>query len=181
LAFHQTARITSYHQFWNHLLYPGFLSEDQRTLYRYPLDYRQKGMNYVADSTLEASFRTGRVRHKLITGYDFFRNPQTFSGESIDLSDLSACIPLDLFHPVYGVAYPALIPAYGGQTLVQYSGIYLQDQVHLTSKLIVTCEGRFNFATNRSYPDRAVNKYAFTPRNGIMYLLRPELSAFASL
>jgi iron complex outermembrane recepter protein len=181
VVFHQTMRITGYNQFWNHLLYPGYLGDDQQTLYRYPLDYWQQWNNYAVDSTMEASFHTGKVRHKFIGGYDFFRNPQTFSGLSSDTSTLAGYMPLNLYNPVYGTPYPSpLIPAYGGSSLVQYSGIYLQDQVHLTSRLIVTGGGRFNFATNRTDPDPSINKYAFTPRVGINYLLRSDLSAYAS-
>lgn len=181
VAFHQTARITSYHQYWDQLMYPAYLSADETTEYRYPLTYRQNWRTYGIDSTLEASFHTGRITHKLIAGYEFYRDWAVFSGETIDFSDPSAYMPINLFHPVYNaVPMPSLIPAYGGSTLVQYSGIYIQDQVHLTSRLIVSGGGRFNFATNQTEPSPSVTQYAFTPRLGVTYLLRSNLSLFGS-
>lgn len=182
VLFRSNARVALYHQEWNHLLYPSSLSEDERVLLRYPLDYHQAWRNYSTDNNLEASFETGPVRHTFLAGYDFFRNPQKFSGESIDFNDMTQYMPLDLFRPVYGAArYPAaLIPSYGGRTLVQYQGLYLQDQARITSRLTATFGGRFNFARNQTQPDPANNTYAFTPRVGLTYQLRTGLAAYAS-
>lgn len=180
--FHSNFRVALYHQEWNHLLYPSYLSSDERVLYRYPLDYHQAWKNYATDNNLEASFETGPIRHTFLAGYDFFRNPQVYSGETINFSDPAQYMPLDLFNPVYGRApFPAsLLPAYGGRTLVQYSGIYLQDQARLTSRLSITFGGRFNLATNRTEPDLSNNTHAFTPRIGATYMLRSGVSAYAS-
>lgn len=181
LAFHSNFRYTTYRETWYKLMYPGFLSEDQRTLYRYPLDYDQNWQTYSEDSNLEANFKTGPVSHTILGGLDYFRTPRRFTGQSIDFNDTSQYLPLDLFNPVYGpVQFPALIPAYDGRSLMQFLGAYAQDQLKVTQKLTVTLGGRWNFAWNQDQPDPSHMDRAFTPRVGATYEFLPGLVAYGS-
>lgn len=182
LGFRQTFRYTFYRQDWNHLLYPLSLASDQRTLYRYPLDYYQRWQNYAVDSAVDWKTNTGSVRHDLLLGYDFFRNPNSFTGYSIDFSDPTQLMPIDVFKPVYGAAkFPStLVPAYGGTSITQFQGLYLQDHAKITKRLAITGGGRFNFSKNRDLPGPSNDQYAFTPRIGGTYQLFNGGSLYAS-
>ncbi|HWB98746.1 MAG TPA: TonB-dependent siderophore receptor [Bryobacteraceae bacterium] len=177
----QNFRVTAYRQNWFHLLYPGMLGDDERTLYRYPLNYDQNWRTYAVDTSADASVSTGAIHHDFLVGFDFFRKPNRFTGKSIDFSDLSQFIPIDLFQPVYGaVAYPPLIPAYDGYSITQFYGAYFQDHARITRRLAVTAGGRFNFSTNRDVPDPAHHDHAFTPRVGATYEVLPGATVYAS-
>lgn len=182
LTFRQNFRYTHYRQDWKQLLYPAYLDEDERTLYRYPLDYRQDWKNYAIDSALDATFKTGTLRHNVVTGYDYFRKPNIFSGETIDFNDPSQYMPLDVFNPVYGAAkFPSpLLPAYAGHSITQFQGAYFQDHFTLGKRLTVTGGGRFNFSNNRDLPDPGETQYAFTPRVGATYQVFPGAVLYGS-
>lgn len=182
ITIRQNGRVALYRQIWRNLLYPGFLDAGQRTLYRYPLDYDQKWRNYAVDTSMTAGFHTGPIRHQFVAGVDYFRNPNIYSGESIDFSDLSQYTPIDLFQPVYGrVNKPyALIPAYGGHSLMQFTGVYFQDHVQLTQRLAVTAGGRINYASNRDLPDPGHSDTVFTPRVGATFQWTGGLSLYGS-
>ncbi|WP_321469904.1 TonB-dependent siderophore receptor [uncultured Paludibaculum sp.] len=177
----QNGRVAVYRQIWKNLLYPGFLDADERTLYRYPLSYDQNWKNYAIDTSVDGVFHTGAVRHEVVVGVDYFRNPTVFSGESIDFSDMSQYTPIDLFHPVYGQSKPtALIPAYAGHTLMQFTGLYFQDHLRLGRRLTITAGGRMNFTSNRDLPDPSHTDSAFTPRIGANYQILPGLALYGS-
>lgn len=181
LSFRQTARFVNYKQTWRNLLYPGYLSADETTLYRYPLDYDQDWNNYAIDSSLSGRLQTGGIRHNLLGGYDFFRHPNTYSGKTIDFGDPASYMPLNLFNPVYGqTPYSPIFPAYGGKSIVQFQGLYVQDHINLGDRLTITAGGRFNFASNQDVPDQSASSNAFTPRVGANYHLRSGVALYGS-
>jgi len=181
ISFHQNLRLDWYQNDWNHLLYPGFLDADQRTLYRYPLDWAGNWNDYAVDSGLEATFKTGSVRHNVLVGLDYYRQPNEYHGESIDFADPSQYMPIDLFHPVYGTTpFPVLQPYSSGKTITQFTGVYLQDQARLLRRLTLTLGGRFDYATNHEEPDPSHTNTAFTPRVGLTYELVPGAALYTS-
>ena len=180
LSFHQNLRLDWYQNDWNHLLYPGFLDADERTLFRYPLNWSGNWSDYAVDNGLEATFKTGVVRHNVLLGLDYYRQPNEYRGESIDFADLSQYMPIDLFHPVYGTPFPVLQPYASGKTTTQFTGIYMQDQARLLRRLTLTLGGRFDFASNREKPEPSNNNTAFTPRVGLTYELVPGLALYSS-
>ena len=182
LSFYQNLRLTWYDQDWDRLLYSGFLVDD-RVLFRYPLSWLGNRHDLAVDNGVRASFNTGAIRHNLLIGVDYFREPSHFLGESIDFSDptLSGYMPLDLFNPVYGTPFTPIAPYTQGDTRQHYLGVYLQDQVKLTERLTLTAGGRVDFASNRDLAEPASNdNRAFSPRVGVTYQLNSGIAAFAS-
>src|SRR5262245_1999897 len=151
VALYQNVRADWYDQRWDRLLYPAFLSPDERTLYRYPLSYRAQWSDYAADTGLRVVGRLGRAQHHLVTGVDYFRNAKQFSEDSIDFSNASSYMALDLFHPVYGMDFSPMRFLASGDTRTQSVGVYLQDRVKLLDRLSVTAGGRADFASHQDF------------------------------
>jgi iron complex outermembrane receptor protein len=179
-SFYQNVRLAWYENHWDKLLYPSFLGDDERTLYRYPLSYQQVWSTYAVDTGVRFRVETGRIRHNLVAGVDYYREPNRYNEESIDFNDSSAYMPLDVFNPVYGTPFSPIHPVASGDTRTQYIGLYLQDRMQLTERLSLTAGGRLDFATNRDFsqPDSNDND-AFSPRVGANYRLAPDLILYA--
>jgi iron complex outermembrane receptor protein len=179
-SFYQNVRVAWYENHWDKLLYPAFFGSDERTLYRYPLSYQQEWSTYGADTGMRFRVKTGSIQHNLVSGVDFYREPSKYNEESIDFSNPSAYMPLDVFHPVYGTPFSPISPIANGNTLTQYVGLYLQDRVLLTEKLSVTGGGRVDFTSNRDFSQPDSNDHnAFSPRVGASYLFVPGVSFYA--
>jgi iron complex outermembrane recepter protein len=180
-SLHQNARLATQSQRWDNMLYPGYLSDDERVLYRYPYNWSGRYTNFRIDTPLQATFNTGSVRHNAVIGVDYFRYLDIFRGESIDFNDLSAYLPIDLYTPVYGaVQLPPLQPVAVGRTITQSVGWYIQDQVNLYERLSLTLSGRFDSASLRSNDEPANKDTAFSPRLGATYRFIPNASAYFS-
>lgn len=177
----QNARLTTLSQRWNNMLYPGFLDEDERTLYRFPYNWRERDTNFRVDTPFQASFKAGSVRHNAVIGFDYFRYLNIFRGESIDFSDLNAYLPIDIYNPVYGaVQLPPLQPVDVGRTVTQSAAVYIQDQVRPTDLLTFTLSGRFDSASLRDNDEPANKNTAFSPRLGVTYQFVPGASVYFS-
>jgi len=181
VTFYQNLRLDWYENHWDTVLYPAFLGEDQRTLYRYPLYWKGNWQDYAVDTGLRFRVRTKQIQHYFVAGVDYFRNPDQFYGESIDFSDPTQYMPLDLFDPVYGTPFSPLSPYAQGKTVTSYTGIYVQDRMQLTERISLTAGGRFDFASNRDYSEPGSNdNHAFSPKVGVAYQVKPDISLFAS-
>jgi len=179
-SFFQNVRLDWYENRWDKLLYPAFLGHDKRTLFRYPLSYRQEWSNYAADTGMRFRAETGSIQHNVVAGVDYYREPNKYNEESINFSDPSAYMPLDVFNPVYGAPLSPIYPFARGDTRTQYIGLYLQDRMQLTERLSLTAGGRLDFASNRDFSQRGSNDHnAFSPRLGGNYRLAPNVSLYA--
>jgi iron complex outermembrane recepter protein len=177
----QNARLTTLSQRWDNMLYPGFLGDDEKTLYRYPYNWRERYTNFRVDTPFQATFKTGAIQHNAVTGFDYFRYLDIFFGESIDFSDLGAYLPIDIYNPVYGaVRLPPLQTVSVGRTITQAAAGYIQDQVKPTDLLTFTLGGRFDSASLRNNDDPANKNTAFSPRLGVTYQFVPGASVYFS-
>jgi iron complex outermembrane receptor protein len=181
LSLYQNFRFSWYKNHWDKLLYLSFLGVDQRTLFRYPLSWREEWSNYVADTELLVRANTGRVQHDVVAGVEYYREPRKYSSESIDFGDTSAYMPLDVFNPVYGTPFSTLRPFIGGDTRTRYIGLYPQDWLQLTNRLSLTAGGRLDFVSDRDFSLRDSNdNHAFSPRLGATYRLAPGVALYAN-
>jgi len=181
LSLYQNFRFSWYENHWDKLLYPSFLGSDQRTLFRYPLSWREEWSNYVADTGLLVHAKTGRVRHDVVGGLEYYREPRKYSSESIDFGDPSAYMPIDVFNPVYGTPFSTLRPFISGHTRTRYVGLYLQDRLQLTNRLSLTAGGRVDFVSDRDFTLRDSNdNHAFSPRLGATYRLASGVALYGN-
>ena len=179
-SFYQNVRADWYENHWDRLLYPAFLDSDGRTLERYPVSYQSEWSNYAADTGVRLRAKTGRIQHNLVSGVDFYREPNRYNEESIDFSNPSAYMPLDIFHPVYGTPFSPIFPFANGRTRTQYVGLYVQDRMQLTERLSLTAGGRLDFASNRDFSQPDGNDHnAFSPRVGGSYRFLPGMNFYA--
>jgi iron complex outermembrane recepter protein len=179
-SFYQNVRVDWYENHWDKLLYPAFLGDDKRTLYRYPLSYQQEWSNYATDTGIRLRARTGRIQHNLVGGVDYYREPNKYHEQSINFSDPSAYMPLNVFNPIYGTPFSPIYPFASGDTRTQYVGLYLQDRMQMTERLSLTAGGRLDFASNRDFSQPESNENnAFSPRVGANYRLVPSVSLYA--
>jgi iron complex outermembrane receptor protein len=181
LSLHQNARFDWYQQNWNRIYYPGYLGADQRTLYRYPLNWYGPWRDDEVDTHLDGHASFWGMEHSALVGFDFFRSPATAMGESIDFSDLSQYEPLDLFAPVYGANPVRPLSLYTtSNTVTQYAGTYVQDHIALPGRVTITGGGRLDFAKNESKGSPNQNSTGLTPRLGITWQAVPSTALYAS-
>jgi len=181
VSLYQNLRLDWYENHWDKILYPAYLGPDERTLYRYPLSWQSQWNDTAVDTGVRFRLHTGAIQHNLVSGVDYYRRPDTYTGQSIDFSDPSAYMPLDVFQPVYGAPFSPIGPYADGKTRERYVGLYVQDRMQLTERLSLTAGGRVDFSSNRdlSEPD-SNDDHAFSPRVGVSYKLLPGVAAYGS-
>jgi len=130
------------------------------------------------DNQLQADFAWGSTLHTLLAGVDYSYSVDDFSYH------FAVAPPLDIRNVVYtGAAVP---PPYQvtNQTLAQ-TGIYLQDQVMLLDRLIVTAGGRYSWVEletedRLAFTTETKKDSAFTGRVGLTYLFDNGIAPYAS-
>jgi iron complex outermembrane receptor protein len=167
----QSVRYEDYYNFGDRFMYPGYLSDDRRTLYRYWWTWDETADALVADTRLRVQAGREGFRHDLTTGFDYYR--RTHHGDfSYNWTD---AVPLDLFAPVYGVELPPAADAYGSDERTRLTGLYAQDHIALARNVTLTFGGRYDFSKVDGDHDQA-----FTGRAGATWEFRPGLTAYAS-
>lgn len=180
-SIHQNARFAWYQQDWNRIYYPAYLGADERTLYRYPLNWHGPWQAHEVDTHLESTAKFWGMDHAALLGFDFYRSPSTGLGYSINFADSSAYEPLDLFAPIYGANPVQSLSLYtDNETVTQYAGIYLQDHIRLPQNITVTGGGRLDFAKNESKGSPNQNGTGLTPRLGVTWQAIPSTTVYAS-
>jgi iron complex outermembrane recepter protein len=180
LSLHQNARFAWYQQDWNRIYYPAYLDADQRTLYRYPLNWHGPWQTHEVDTHFEASSSFWGMEHTALLGFDFYRSPSSAQGYSIDFAN-PVYEPLDLFNPVYGANPIQTLTLYtSSQTVAQYGGIYLQDHIRLQKNVTITGGGRMDSAKNESKGTPNQNGTGLTPRLGMTWQAIPSTTLYAS-
>lgn len=164
-------------------LYLLSLQADGHTINRYALASRERADGVVLDNQAEWKFRTGAAEHTLLAGldYQFQDGRQEYR--------LGAAPSLDLNNPQYGQDIP--YPSAAGtmidlKEINRQLGLYLQDQVKLDNKWILTLGGRQDWSRKTS-DDRLAdtvtrqNDDASTGRLGLAYLFDNGLTPYASV
>ena len=159
----------------------SLLEADNRTVERTQFTYSKptEFEAYTLDTHVVGDFNTGSIKHKLLAGFDLFR--QTRRSGIVR----TAAAPLDVFNPVYGQPLGDTL----GRIDIYYRddalGFYLQDQVTLANNLKLLLGGRYDLVENES-ADRIASTTsvqsdsAFSPRVGIVYQPIAPVSLYAS-
>uniref|UniRef100_UPI0035CB8B0F TonB-dependent siderophore receptor n=1 Tax=uncultured Nostoc sp. TaxID=340711 RepID=UPI0035CB8B0F len=159
----------------------SLLEADNRTVERTQFTYSKptEYEAYTLDTHVIGDFNTGSIKHKILLGFDLFR--QTRRSGIVR----TAAAPLNVFNPVYGQPLGATL----GRIDIYYRddalGFYLQDQVTLANNLKLLVGGRYDLVENES-TDRIASTTsvqsdsAFSPRVGIVYQPIAPISLYAS-
>jgi len=180
-----------------------FLQLDGENLTRFRR-YRDYNADYqVFRAEISGSFETGDIFHRLIVGLDAdkFENDQVLlraRGSSIDttqsVEDQLEALGvsnqvINIFNPIYG-AYPLpdgdlLLPNIDRLETQESVGLYIQDQISLTSKLDIrigarfddyeqTLDNRLTDSVNESSQSRV------SPQFGVVYKVTDTLSFYGA-
>ena len=156
------------------------IGDDDRTVSRIARTWDDPMRQTGVDTQLQGNVRAGGLEHQLLLGIDWNHQKgkaRRFSGSAPDL---------DLLNPVYGlpIAQPTDPLAHYTQTVRQV-GVYVQDQVQLNERWLVTLGGRQDHV--KSVTDdhldaarTAQSDSAFSGRAGLTYLVGNGLAPYLS-
>jgi iron complex outermembrane recepter protein len=176
----QNVRLGSYTSRWENMLYPDYLASDNRTLYVYPYDYNDYRRTARVDTSLEANFSTGPIAHTVVAGVDYAYSFERSTGRTIDFSDPSELVAIDVFDPHYVTGQNLTVGAASvSHTIAGQTGLYLQEHAKLTQDLTATLGGRFDYATTDGDGSGSTNRH-FSPQVGLTYAITPTFAAYAN-
>ena len=168
LRFRQVARYSSIDVDFQ-AIYPDFLDEDLRTLFRYGRKQKVRANAYAADNQLIGEFGQS-VRHTAVLGLDWYKFDQKQGFAFLDID------PIDVFDPVYGAPVADFgVAALDRRAQLRRTGVYFQDHVKLTDRFSVLFGGRYDWTDDK---EEKVTK--FTPRLGATFEFVPGASVFVS-
>lgn len=155
----------------------GLLTRQRR--YR---DYDSEDLSVRAE--VSGSLATGLLTHNLMLGvdaydYDLFTLLGRYRGPK-------GSYVLDIYNPQYGVAQPGTVnPLYANQETQKAVGIYLQDQVELSSRWRALLGARVDDYEQKIH-EQIANKFnaaedsRVSPRAGLVFLAAPWLNIYTS-
>jgi iron complex outermembrane receptor protein len=134
---------------------------------------------FAVDNQAQLNIETGPVAHKLLVGLDF-QNVDVDSEQNFGTAP-----PIDLFNPNYGSDVPDPSPFVNRNTIQRQTGIYLQDQLSLNDKFILTLNGRYDWATTETTnrladSESTQDDQSFSGRVGLTYKTDFGLAPYAS-
>ena len=180
-SFRNAFNATFFRYGYDKLAFPVGLEDDNRTLDRIGItDYKEYYNAYNLTTDVIGKFSTGSVQHQLLFGVDLSRT------DTIESSGGYGTAPsLNLFNPVYGQPFGPATDKYKYSGSTDTLGVYVQDQVNLTSNLKLLLGGRFDTSSSTSKDELANTESsnsddAFTPRLGIVYQPIEPISLYAS-
>ncbi|MFW7268715.1 TonB-dependent siderophore receptor [Gluconacetobacter sp. Hr-1-5] len=101
----------------------GYYNPDG-TLARSAFGTNEHTHNLAFDSQFKGHVRTGPLQHMLMVGFDYMQQSATEQGAYGSAPDM------DVFHPDYHMAIPAMTPYVNYRTNSHQVGVYAQDEVH---------------------------------------------------
>lgn len=179
IKFRQNLRYGQTDTILNNLL-PGDPDFSTGTVSRNAVRFDEHMKAFNIDNQLQMDFTTASLTHTLLAGVDY-------SWLDANAKRFSATAPtLSIFNPVYGLAIPDPTTAVNNndQTTAQL-GVYLQDQIHLTEKWLLTLGGRHDDVSMRTQNNLSgstswIDKDAWTGRAGLTYLADNGLAPYIS-
>ncbi|BCZ80539.1 TonB-dependent siderophore receptor [Paraburkholderia terrae] len=172
----------------NSTVYGGGLDPTDPTeasLTRYAGQFQPNYSRFDIDNQAQAQFHTGSIEHTVLLGFEYNRQLST------DSEQLALAPSLNMFNPVY---VPVTSDIFSGPNSFGYSdtktkldsfGVYAQDQIKLTPRIVFTIGGRQDWSRNTTTntvanTEQRQNDHAFTYRVGAVYLGDYGLSPYIS-
>jgi iron complex outermembrane receptor protein len=166
------------------------LLADQRSMARLAMVRPDAEKTLVIDTHVEARLKSGDVSHQVLAGIDYYHSKLDWRIHSLN----GAVAPIDLVNPVY------VQPDWGNNFLSDRAlarntqvGLYLQDQIKLGERWVVSLGGRYDTARidtkydarltgNTAFTTTVVDRRdnAFTGRAGAIYLAPNGLAPYVS-
>ncbi|WP_445766184.1 TonB-dependent siderophore receptor [Rheinheimera sp.] len=163
-----------------HTMYgwPPKLQDDNRSVNRVVYLSDADSRAFTSDLQLHGTLQTGVVQHRLVAGFDYqnaYTDNDSFYAATGGL--------LDLYNPVYGQV--ANLPteaniADNPASTVYQAGVYLQDNMKIADKWLVSAALRRDRATTKPQNGASTTQNATTGRLGLMYLFDSGISPYIS-
>lgn len=161
------------------VVYSAGLQADKRTLNRVAFGNDQQLNTVALDNQAQVKFATGSIGHTVLLGVDY----QHFDARSV--TTFGNAPSIDIYRPVYGAA--VLPPPVIGHndTVVSQIGVYLQDQIKIHDKWVLSLAGRHDWASTELKNNvrgmrTEQNDSRFTGRAGLVYLSETGLTPYVS-
>ncbi|MEO3677858.1 TonB-dependent siderophore receptor [Rheinheimera sp. FR7-31] len=163
-----------------HTMYgwPPVLQADNRSVNRVVYLSDADARALTSDVQLHGKLQTGLVEHTLVAGFDYqkaYTDNDSFYAATGGL--------LDLYNPVYGqvdnLPTEANIADNPSSTTYQ-AGVYLQDNMKIADKWLVSAALRRDRATTNPQNGVSTTQNATTGRLGLMYLFDSGISPYIS-
>jgi iron complex outermembrane recepter protein len=161
-------------------VYMSGLLADNRTVGRFGGGSNEETDNVTLDNHMQFKWESGIFAHTGLIGLDSQRMRSHVVGTFGVFSDL------DLYNPVYGVAIPTLAVDSDVSKRLRQNGAYIQDQIKIDQKWVLTLGGRHDWARTSSNDhlapenSNAQNDSATTWRAGLVYLTDNGWAPYAS-
>lgn len=112
------------------------------SLLRYAWAFPEQADMLTVDTQLQADFRTGPLRHTLLTGFDYSNEKATYDESNLRI----ITTPFNAYQPVYG-RDSGVVPAVATHIAQErrQAGFYVQDQMHW-DRWSVVLAGRYDKA-----------------------------------
>lgn len=125
--------------------------------------------SFAVDTQAELRFTTGPLSHTVLAGVEYFRQRSDFN------YGFGAAPSLDIANPAYGLAVTRPDFSIRSRQTLNQVGVYLQDQIRIADRVVVTIGGRHDWTETDSLNRVAgttttQDPSAFTGRAGIVYL-----------
>jgi iron complex outermembrane receptor protein len=158
----------------------GGLAPDLKTLYRFGYsDALTLGL-YAVDNQAFAQFKTGKIQQSVLAGLDYSH------ADSLQISGFSSAPSIDIYNPDYNQKIAAPVPYLKSKQPSWQNGVYLQDLIKFTPKIITTLSGREDWTGLKTEdllfgtPTTKQNPSRFTGRAGATYLSSIGLAPYFS-
>lgn len=160
-------------------VYSAALRADMRTLDRYVFGSFGDLGGIALDNQAQYTFMTGSMEHVLLVGIDY----QNIDVRSFQTFGVAPAI--DIFDPVYGADVADPTPFKDADMVQKQLGLYVQDQIDLTDKWVLSLNGRYDWATTETVDnlwgaDTDQDDDAFSGRAGVVYLADNGLAPYFS-
>ena len=160
----------------------GDVAADNETLNRRTRALHEDTSLFTSDSNLLFKFNAGLIEHVLLTGVDYVWIDRTRN------TDAGTIGSIDAFDPTYGLPYTLPHNRYDVQRMNQL-GVYVQDQMKIADRLVLSAAGRWDraeddttvtSAAGATLVDRVQKDSAFTYRIGSVFLADYGFAPFVS-
>lgn len=170
-TFQQSVRYEDIRNLGDRFLYPGYLSADESTLYRYWWTWDESAHAFISDSRFTARFGRENFQHVVTAGADYYRRQH----DATYVFNWTDGVPLNLFTPAYGATLPPAAGGYAASDRTELTGLYAQDHVTFAHGLTLTFGGRYDFTKIDAERDEAL-----TSRIGATWAYRDDSTAYVN-
>lgn len=182
-------RFSTYEKFYQNV-YPGAVNTALTTVSVSAYNNATERDNFFNQTDLVWSVATGSLRHEILAGLELGRQATgnvrlTGYFESISPTTTSVQVPLGAPRTTLPLAFRPGATDADNHGVARTVALYVQDQIQLTGQLLLIAGVRYDrftvdFRNNRTGAGLGSRDNTFSPRAGLIYKPREEISLYGS-